>query len=376
MVVKLHRKPAGHSAQPTTTRQTNGPGDRPTGPLQFSAAKGRVMQAFASLKNALLHRRPPVGPHPTFQPTRTGLRGRTTNNLLDVRNIVFGHAEDRRCNTSVTSLKSEIRKFVPNADIRVNTSLQVPSGHGPSLDGFSVSASANSDRLDTSKPVVLFLSGSGGTSEAYGGHIAGRYAGQYDCNVLALNYRGYGQNTAFSPSEKSITQDGFAMINHLLQQGFQPEQIIVHGYSLGASVASRIQLSVESRGFALGGAVYDRPMSSATDSAKAAARQEGYGDFVASIASFGTQVTVGKMSARRNLEDIIASNPEHALRSPTVLVSDTGFFGSHSHQMGVDLGIQHIAQTGHEHEEHGPAMDAILQQGRLSGILKQPPAQG
>lgn len=334
------------------------------------------MQAFASLKNALLRHRQPLGPHVSFQPNRTGLRGRTTNNLLYVRDAVFGGAEDRRCKTDATTLKAEIQRYVSNADIRVNTSLQVPSGHGLSLDGFSVSASANSDRLDTGKPVVLFLSGSGGASEAYGGHIAGRYAGQHDCNVLALNYRGYGQNTDFSPSEKSIAQDGFAMINHLLQQGFKPEQIIVHGYSMGASVASRIQLSVESRGFALGGAVYDRPMSSALDSAKAVARTQGYGGFVASIAAFGSLVTVGKMSARLNLEDIIASNPEHALRSPTVLESDTGFFGSHSHQMGVDLGIQHIAQTGHEHEEHAPAMDAIVQQGRLSGILKPVPEQG
>jgi hypothetical protein len=44
--------------------------------------------------------------------------------------------------------------------------------------------------------------------------------------------------------------------------------------------------------------------------------------------------------------------------------------------MGVDLGIQHIAQTGHEHEEHEPAMDAIVQQGHRSGILKPVPEQG
>lgn len=64
-----------------------------------------------------------------------------------------------------------------------------------------------------------------------------------------------------------------------------------------------------------------------------------------------------------------------SLSEPT-LVSDTGFFGSHSRQMGVDLGIQHIAQTGHEHEEHEPAMDAIVQQGHRSGILKPVPEQG
>jgi len=186
---------------------------------------------------------------------------------------------------------------------------------------------------------------------------------------VALNYQGYGQSSDKSPSEKSITKDGFAMINHLLQLGFQPDQIIVHGYSMGASVAPRLQASVESRGYTLGGVVYDRPMSSATGAAKSVAEEQQGSQTDININAFGTKLTVGSLSTRRNLEDIVSSSPDGQLRSPTVLVSDTGSFGARSDQMGKDVGIAHNVATGGDHENHALAMDAIAQQGHLAGIL-------
>ncbi len=339
------------------------------GPIQFSRPEGFASLCFTSLKNKIMNTPPHKGPDATFTLGRSGLRGATTNNLAGVRDMVFGKAADRQAVPSQHVLKHRIGLAMPNqnANARTDANLQVPLGGNKHLSGFSVSASPNSPVLDTNKPVVLFLSGSGGSAEKYGTTIAGRYAGQHDCNFVALNYQGYGQSSDKSPSEKSITKDGFAMINHLLQLGFQPDQIVVHGYSMGASVASRLQASVESRGYTLGGVVYDRPMSSATGAAKGVAEEEGGTKNDANFNAFGTKLTVGSLSTRRNLEDIVSSNGQ--LRSPTVLVSDTGSFGARSDQMGKDLGIAHNAATGGDHEDHALAMDAIAQQGQLAGIL-------
>ena len=149
-------------------------------------------------------------------------------------------------------------------------------GGGETLRGFSVSANPESQRLDTTKPVVLFLSGSAGqdvgdpaTSEDQGADLAAHFAKDRGCNFVGLNYRGFGQSSDIKLSERSITQDGFAMLNHLLDQRFRTDDIIVHGYSLGASVAAQIQRRVEASGHELRGVVYDRPMSSATGAAKA-----------------------------------------------------------------------------------------------------------
>lgn len=339
------------------------------GPVQFSPAKGLASRCFSSLKNKVMGASPHKGAAATFTLDRTGLRGSTTNNLQGVRDDVFGSRTERQGVPQDAILRHRIGLFVPNSAARVNANLQVPVGNQNHLSGFSVSALPNSQVLDTNKPVVLFLSGSGGSAEKYGTTIAGRYAGQHDCNFVALNYRGYGRSSDKSPSEKSITQDGFAMINHLLQQGFQPDQIIIHGYSMGASVASRLQASVESRGYTLGGVVYDRPMSSATGAAKGVAEEEGGSKNKANFYAFGTKLTVGSLSTRRNLEDIVSNSPDGQLRSPTVLVSDTGSFGARSNQMGQDLGILHIAATGGDHANHDMAMDSIAQLGQQAGII-------
>ena len=56
-------------------------------------------------------------------------------------------------------------------------------------------------------------------------------------NAITVNYRGFGDSEGGLPSKESVYKDGQAMFNHLLQMGFKPDQIVIHGYSMGGAVA-------------------------------------------------------------------------------------------------------------------------------------------
>ncbi|MBI1194313.1 MAG: alpha/beta fold hydrolase [Gammaproteobacteria bacterium] len=59
-------------------------------------------------------------------------------------------------------------------------------------------------------------------------------------NVFAIDYRGYGLSSG-RPGEQGLYQDAEAAWRHLVaEKGFPPQQIIVHGRSLGAAVAAYI----------------------------------------------------------------------------------------------------------------------------------------
>lgn len=296
---------------------------------------------------------------------------RFTNNLMGVRDQVFGDSTDRRAVVSFhqRQLRDGVfrRQADNTVDPRLNTELKVDLGKGSHLSGFSASANPASAELDTSRPVVLFLSGSGGPAEQYGGELAKHFSEQKGVNFVALNYRGFGDSSDVAPTETTITKDGFAMINHLLEQGFKPEDIIVHGYSMGALVAARIQARVEADGYRLAGAVYDRPMSSATGVAESLAapdqppvsRSERVSAFVKKkLYAFGARITVGSMSTRKSLERLKQANPEGGFRSPTFVAYDNGSNTGGdelSRRMGEALGVTTLA-TGGDHTDHEMAI--------------------
>jgi uncharacterized protein len=56
-------------------------------------------------------------------------------------------------------------------------------------------------------------------------------------SVLLLDYRGYGKSEG-KPSERGVYLDAEAGYDWLLSKGYKPEQIILHGESLGTAVAA------------------------------------------------------------------------------------------------------------------------------------------
>jgi uncharacterized protein len=78
-------------------------------------------------------------------------------------------------------------------------------------------------------------------------------------SVLMLDYRGYGKSGG-RPSEQGLYRDSAAGLVYLLGKGYRPEQIILHGESLGTAVA--IDLASRRPCAAL---ILEAPFTSASD---------------------------------------------------------------------------------------------------------------
>ena len=103
--------------------------------------------------------------------------------------------------------------------------------------------------LNPSGKVVLFFSGSGAPAEQFSANVVDDYAKE-GIPVVTMNYRGFGNSKTLDKngnikgtplSEKSIYKDGKEMLNYVINvMHVKPENIILHGYSLGGAVASKV----------------------------------------------------------------------------------------------------------------------------------------
>ncbi len=76
-------------------------------------------------------------------------------------------------------------------------------------------------------------------------------------SLLLLDYRGYGRSEG-SPTEQGVYRDAEAGYEWLLARGYAPEQIVLHGESLGSAVAVELASRRPCRGLVL-----EAPFSSA-----------------------------------------------------------------------------------------------------------------
>lgn len=216
-----------------------------------------------------------------------------------MREAVFGEQADRKGvgednPNALENFKSRINAM-PNTLM-----VELPAKDGEALRGhfFSPASSDPPGQPDLNKPVVLLLTGSGGSAQEQGYSLAKMYSEKHDVNVLCMNYRGFGNSDGGLPSRNQVYEDGHTMFNHLLDQGFKSENVMIHGYSLGATVAAKLQQSAENQGVTLKGVFYDRPMTSV----RAAAKAHQGGGAVGWIAGVLGRWGVGRMSAQAKLE--------------------------------------------------------------------------
>ncbi|ETV64067.1 hypothetical protein H257_18994 [Aphanomyces astaci] len=95
----------------------------------------------------------------------------------------------------------------------------------------------------SSNKLVLYLHGNGehrGMSVSVLKH--GIYANPpFHADILSVDYRGFGDSTFTWPTEQGLYDDAHAAFNYAISTlGFAPHQVVVHGYSLGSAVASRL----------------------------------------------------------------------------------------------------------------------------------------
>ncbi len=98
------------------------------------------------------------------------------------------------------------------------------------------------------QPVFLFFHGQGGTLDLG----KWRYIRMHKQGVgyLAVSYRGYSNSTG-KPSEKGLFTDGVAAYDWLKAQGYKPEDIVIHGHSLGTGVATYVATQRPARALVL-----------------------------------------------------------------------------------------------------------------------------
>ena len=91
-------------------------------------------------------------------------------------------------------------------------------------------------KLENTKGVVLFCHGNYGNLLKWGHRVA--YLLEYNYDVLVFDYRNYGKSTGNFNEEEMYT-DGLSVYNYVKKQ-YKEENIVVYGYSLGATFATRI----------------------------------------------------------------------------------------------------------------------------------------
>jgi uncharacterized protein len=82
--------------------------------------------------------------------------------------------------------------------------------------------------------------------------------------VLAVDYRGWGQSSAITPSEQSILQDAQLAFGELRRREARPSQRVLYGHSMGSgvavSIASRLQAKTD-----YGAIILESALTSFTD---------------------------------------------------------------------------------------------------------------
>lgn len=192
------------------------------------------------------------------------------------------------------------------------------------------------------KAVILF-SGSGGSNISQMLPVAEQYVKQgYVC--YGVDYRGFGHSgtekevsemqdgqlkskkvySSGMISENRIYEDSRIIYNYVLSQGFSPNNIILHGFSLGGAVASNLALEISTKAnkkkedsYKLGGLVLHSPMTSTSEMGKSQGREmaesrlkdsdfkqlSGIGGMIGGIAgSIATKGAMGSMSTKKNLD--------------------------------------------------------------------------
>ena len=91
-------------------------------------------------------------------------------------------------------------------------------------------------KLPNPKGVVLFCHGNKGNLTKWGDRVS--YFLEYNYEVLVFDYRNYGKSTG-NYNEEAMYNDALFTYKHL-KKDFKEENIVVYGFSLGGTFATRI----------------------------------------------------------------------------------------------------------------------------------------
>ncbi|KAG2365142.1 Alpha/Beta hydrolase protein [Suillus spraguei] len=112
------------------------------------------------------------------------------------------------------------------------------------------------------RPTVLFFHGNAATrAVSLRVHLYSGFTSRLDVNVLAIDYRGFGDSPG-TPTEDGLSLDAKAAWDWLIAQGASPHDVLIVGHSLGTAVASNLSASLSEDGVKFRGTVLMSPFSS------------------------------------------------------------------------------------------------------------------
>ncbi|MDC9613831.1 MARTX multifunctional-autoprocessing repeats-in-toxin holotoxin RtxA [Xenorhabdus khoisanae] len=273
-----------------------------------------------------------------------------------INNNLFGAREERR------EVDYDTQLILDDAVTQGATDKITLQGEAGRLTGYYHNGGQkDQDDHNSAKKVVLFLHGSGSSAEEQASTIQGHYQRQ-GVDMLAVNMRGYGSSDGH-PSEKGFYQDARTMFRYLVNdRGVKPENIIIHGYSMGGAVAADLARYAERNGQAVSGLLLDRPMPSMT---KAITAYEMLNP--AGITAGLAKLVNGQLSVEKNLQGI-------SKQTPIMLLTDNEGLGKEGEKLRAKLVVAGYQvsgeQTFYSHEASGRLMSQYADQ--IVSTLSEP----
>ena len=112
------------------------------------------------------------------------------------------------------------------------------------------------------RPTILYLHGAVGTRALdWRTQIYKIFSARVHANVLAIDYRGFGESTGM-PTEAGLALDAHAAWDWLIAHGARAEDVLVVGHSIGTGVASGLAVQLSRAGVRARGLVLIAPFSS------------------------------------------------------------------------------------------------------------------
>ncbi|MDE9482109.1 MARTX multifunctional-autoprocessing repeats-in-toxin holotoxin RtxA [Xenorhabdus bovienii] len=253
-----------------------------------------------------------------------------------LNNELYGAKEDRRNVHDYTQTALDTAVTNGTAD---KVTLRGDAGR---LTGYYHQGEQKTDvaaEPNAAKKVVLFIHGSGSSAEEQASVIKNQYQKQ-GIDMLAVNLRGYGSSDG-RPSEKGLYHDARTMFRYLVNdRGVRPENIIIHGYSMGGPIAADLARYAERNGQTVSGLLLDRPMPSMT---KAITAHEVPNP--AGITGVLAKAVNGQFSVEKNLQGI-------SKQTPIMLLTDSEGLGEAGEKLRAKLVIDGYQVSG-EHTFYG-----------------------
>ncbi len=168
--------------------------------------------------------------------------------------VVYLMANEKRMVFQPDQFGGRVVVPLPDSLGLVANRVSLTSGDGAKITGVVIPAA------DTAAQWLLYLHGNAGniTSSALPQFYARWHA--LGLNVMAIDYRGFGESESRAPDEKGTYADARAAYDWLrTTRSVPPERIVLYGHSLGAGIATELALHVQAAGLIVEGAFTSIP---------------------------------------------------------------------------------------------------------------------